>query len=288
MVWASSVAAAEGPSAVKVAILETAFDFTRPELVGRNFERVVIDPALHRGEFTAPKIEAMERVNRAGHEWHGARVLEAFLGVGDFDGDFRGGPAAVPPPVLLVQCPVVDWGVDGDGGTGFAAALDAAAERGARVVNLSFGLVLTEWEHAGWQSLYRALERHPEMLFVVAAGNDGKDLDLPEYEVFPAELDLPNFITVASASMGVLDRVSNFGFKSVDLAVERDGYDSATSFAAPVVARAAARAWAAAPELSAAEVVALLRETVKPVRAIQDEVVWGGVLDEEAAVALRR
>ena len=55
------------------------------------------------------------------------------------------------------------------------------------------------------------------MLFVVAAGNDGADLELaPSY---PASYHLDNLITVANLRYdGNLDPTSSYGASSVDLA----------------------------------------------------------------------
>jgi hypothetical protein len=68
----------------------------------------------------------------------------------------------------------------------------------------------------------QAATRHPEILFVVAAGNDNRDID--RYPVYPAALPLDNLITVTAANAdGHLARGVNWGPRTVDLMVEADG-----------------------------------------------------------------
>ena len=61
-----------------------------------------------------------------------------------------------------------------------------------------------------WRSFEQAAAKHPEMLFVVSAGNNGRDIDTRP--VYPAALKLANMITVTSAGAdGRLARGSNWG-----------------------------------------------------------------------------
>jgi hypothetical protein len=54
-----------------------------------------------------------------------------------------------------------------------AILIDHAASHGARIVNLS----LTSFQREEWAAFEQAAIRHPEILFVVAAGNDTRDID---------------------------------------------------------------------------------------------------------------
>src|SRR6185503_9453906 len=72
-----------------------------------------------------------------------------------------------------------------------------------------------------WQPFRQAVERSPQLLFVVAAGDDGKDLD--KDPVYPAAFVLPNVLVVTAASGGVLvspsprlHATANWGAKTVD------------------------------------------------------------------------
>ncbi len=94
-------------------------------------------------------------------------------------------------------------------------ALDYAAENGARVVNCSFGGELyTDSEYEAFQYL-----QSRGVLAVCAAGNDGYDLDDPNYANYPASYDLENIISVAASDKDdSLTDISNYGAESVDLA----------------------------------------------------------------------
>ena len=99
-----------------------------------------------------------------------------------------------------------------------AALIEDAAAAGARLVNLS----LVGNQAAEWAGFEAAARRHPEILFVVAAGNDGRDLDLRP--AWPAALPLANLIAVTAAQAdGALAAAANWGRASVDLMVAAEG-----------------------------------------------------------------
>jgi hypothetical protein len=98
------------------------------------------------------------------------------------------------------------------------ALIEHAASHGARIVNLS----LASFDREEWHAFAQAAARHPEILFVVAAGNDNRDID--RRPVYPAALDLDNLIAVTAARAdGHLARGVNWGPRAVDLMVETDG-----------------------------------------------------------------
>ncbi|MFL2844920.1 MAG: S8 family serine peptidase [Candidatus Puniceispirillaceae bacterium] len=94
-------------------------------------------------------------------------------------------------------------------------------------------------------------KKHPHILFVISAGNDGFDIDFNP--VFPASLDLENMVVVTSSDQfGRLPPQSNYGRGSVDLMVPAEKVDvfdhrgvfttaGGSSYAAPRVAALAAR-----------------------------------------------
>jgi subtilisin family serine protease len=142
--------------------------------------------------------------------------------------------------------------------------IDHAASHGARIVNLS----LTSLDREEWAGFEQAAIRHPEILFVVAAGNDNRDID--RRPVYPAALALDNLITVTAARAdGHLARGVNWGPRKVDLMVEADGmlalgFDgrllpvSGSSYATARVTALAACLLAARPDSS----VAMLRAQI--------------------------
>lgn len=72
------------------------------------------------------------------------------------------------------------------------------------------------------------------MLMMVAAGNEGRDLD--QLPVFPAAYPLPNIVSVAATEGGQLVESSDYGRYSVDLAAQ----GGQTSYATPIVSGALA------------------------------------------------
>jgi hypothetical protein len=154
----------------------------------------------------------------------------------------------------------------------FAALIDDAAAKGAAILTLSLG----SDDREEWQAFAAAAKRHPTMLIVVSAGNDGRDLD--RAPVYPAALELANKITVTAAdpATGRPARDANWGSRTVDLAVaaenirviDFDGEEervSGSSYAAPRVAALAARLLLAHPLWHAAELEAAIFARAKPV-----------------------
>ena len=150
--------------------------------------------------------------------------------------------------------------------------VEHAAAAGARIMNISMG----SRRLSDWTDFEAAARAHPEMLFVVSAGNNGADID--ETPVWPAALALDNLLTVTSSdASGLPARGSNWGRISVDLAVPAEevpvtGFDgrarevSGSSYAAARVSALAACLLAAHPEWTAPELVsAILDRAERPV-----------------------
>ncbi len=75
-------------------------------------------------------------------------------------------------------------------------ALEQAARDGVKIVNLSGGgPEFSEKE-------YLTIRDNPSILFVVAAGNDGKDLDIPGNQFYPASYNLKNECIVGNVDDG--------------------------------------------------------------------------------------
>ncbi len=139
-----------------------------------------------------------------------------------------------------------------------------AAAAGARVVNLAMG----SNRAADWGAFVAAVKANPHILFVVSAGNNGRDID--RRPVYPAAFNLDNMIVVTSADgFGAPAPGSNWGKRSVDLLVPGErvpvtGFDGApatasgASFAAPRVTALAARLAAENPGWRAAELKAAI------------------------------
>ena len=66
-----------------------------------------------------------------------------------------------------------------------------------------------------WKAFEQAARAHPDMLFIVSAGNNGRDID--DQPVYPAALDLDNMLVVTSADDFLFPAErTNWGKKSVD------------------------------------------------------------------------
>jgi thermitase len=156
-----------------------------------------------------------------------------------------------------------------------AGAIRYAVDHGARIVNLSLGGPTTS-------TLERSAIRYAVsrgVLLVAAAGDDYAAR--PEY---PAALLGGSGLAVAAVMRdGTRALFSNTGSWVSVAALGEQG----TSFAAPLVAAAAARVWAANPRLSARQVVAVLQETASGRGAHTPELGFG-VIDPDAAVARAR
>lgn len=178
-----------------------------------------------------------------------------------------------------------------------------------RIVNISIGLPMDNKNELGLRDANRAMDRmvraNPDTLFVVSAGNEGKDIDEYKNRQFPASLLLPNVIKAGSLNTDRIEKSrrdsyemnswSNRGVKSVDLLAPGDQVEAArigggtvvhsgTSMAAPYVVREATRLWMRFPHLKAAEIRDVLNRSAYPVR--NAPVLSGGMIDLEAAIRL--
>jgi subtilisin family serine protease len=154
-----------------------------------------------------------------------------------------------------------------------AALVEDAAARGVRVMNLS----LSSFDPADWRPFQAAATAHPEILFVIAAGNHGRDIDVGA--VYPAGLRLDNalVVTAATADGRLLEGV-NWGASGVDLMAPGENVDtldfdgqrrpvSGSSYATARVSALAACLLADHPEWSTAALRAALLQVAEPDRS---------------------
>jgi hypothetical protein len=164
-----------------------------------------------------------EIATRLARDRHGAILGYDYW---DLDGQpFDGDPTPDPfdparhgtqtASVLLAEAPMVElvpYRYPRNAMARMPALIAAAAAQGIRVMNLSLA---TDNRHQ-WLPFEAAARAHPEMLFVVAAGNFGRNIE--QQATYPAALDLDNMIVVTSASAeGRLSAGVNWGPHAVDL-----------------------------------------------------------------------
>lgn len=129
----------------------------------------------------------------------------------------------------------------------FADVVKAIANGPARIVSMPLG-----GNEAGpWLAFRQAVKSHPELLFIVSAGNNGRDID--ERPIYPASFNEYNILVVTSSdSFGRIADRSNWGAVHVDIATPGEQIDvidhrggkgkaSGTSYAVPRITALAAR-----------------------------------------------
>ena len=223
------------------------------------------------------------------HGTHVAGIAAASMTVHDSVHDIVGG--APDAHVMALRA------LDGTGAgydTDIAAAFDWAASHGAQVVNASLG-------GTGWSDvLHDAIASNPDTLFVVAAGNDGRNEDplSSDDRDYPCTDPSPNVICVAAVtSTGALASFSNYGATTVDVGAPGQDiisyvlggtlkYWDGTSMATPFVSAAAALAFGAHPEATAAQVRDSILASAKPLPALCGKVASGGMIDANAVASL--
>ena len=166
-----------------------------------------------------------------------------------------------------------------------------AANAGVRIVNVSLGSNKPEQ----WTTFEQIAGQHDNILFVVSAGNNGRDID--SQPVYPASLNLDNMLTVTSSDEdGYPAAGSNWGPGSVDLLVPGEhipaiGFAgtpldvSGSSYAVARVTALASRILLDSPHLSAS---ALRKTILSMAQPAPGSFVSGGWISEPADLARER
>jgi subtilisin family serine protease len=277
-----------GSPLVTVAILDTGMDLSHPDLAGNLWQNVGeiannnIDDDLngfvddvHGWDFRNGDNDPSDEVG------HGTHVAGTIGAIGNNSIGVVGVNWSVRLMPLKICAQTCDLSAE-------IAALDYAADEGAKVVNSSFGGV-----HPEVQAERDVIEAAGAagIIDVAAAGNNSSDNDLDPF--YPASYPLDNVISVAATTdLGELASFSNFGVGSVDLGAPGQGilstyptgsgsYStlSGTSMASPHVAGAAALLWAQNPAWTRQQVRNRLIATVSPLSALAGTVASCGQLD---------
>jgi thermitase len=189
-----------------------------------------------------------------------------------------------------------------------AKAIRYAADNGARVINWS-GFV-TDTRPEAFTELEAAIDYAGEkgVLLVVAAGNNGKNVDLKENFTYPVSFENENILTVAEIDFkGELYRYkidgrvlgSSYGEKNVDIAAigmnfttflknNRSVYalGGGTSNSTPVVSGVAALVLSIRPELKVLELKKILMDSVTRLPSLKGKIKSGGMVNAYQAIQL--
>jgi thermitase len=246
-----------GDPSVVVAVVDTGVDVSHPDLAPNAWHNGGEQPngADDDGDGLVDDVAGWSFGRDSGDvadpSGHGTHVAGLVAG--------RGGNGIASAGVCW-RCTVLPVDVYREDGRGtlhdLAAGMDFAAAR-ARIVNLSLESPVTTEEVAA------AVAAHPDKLFVVSAGNGGRDVDAaPSY---PCAVEATNLICVAADDAGLPAEGANWGVRSVDLAApgvalvsSAPGGGTSTmtgsSFSAPLVAGTAALLWSWRPDAGVAQV----------------------------------
>ncbi|MEX0993180.1 MAG: S8 family peptidase [Solirubrobacterales bacterium] len=170
------------------------------------------------------------------------------------------------------------------------AGIEYAADKGAKIINASFGSSTSS------EALKDQISEAKDdgVLIVVAAGNDGKDID--SSPTYPASYTNGNLlVAAASTSTDTLASFSNYGKTSVDLAAPGQDIMSTylsgsyrtldgTSMAAPMVAGVAALCRARNSDATYSELRKSVRKTVDTKSAFSGTTYSGGRVNTKRAL----
>ncbi|MDY6793288.1 MAG: S8 family serine peptidase [Thermodesulfobacteriota bacterium] len=188
--------------------------------------------------------------------------------------------------ILPVRRPVKNAKKDYD-------AIEFAHQKGSRIVNIS----VTFDDKEEYKYLDKAIQNHPDMLFVVAAGNQPLDID---QTTSLAALNHPNMLVVASVDdNGKLSAFSGYGKTSVDVAAKGEniislepeaglGAKTGASQATPVVTRIAAKISFINPWLNPVDIIDIIAISVDKNEHLKSKLKYGGIVNENRAVEMAR
>lgn len=299
-----TLAALDATRSVTVAIIDTGVDITHPALSGhiwRNEGEIPLNgidddgngyiddvygwdffhddnTVCHYNVSEFGQISALPEDND-NHGTHCAGIIAACQ-------DVFGVAAGIDIRILPLK---IHGGVNASGSVASAIkAIKYAENAGADICNLSWGTTL-------YSEALETVMRESDMLFVVAAGNNGSNNNA--IPLYPSSYNLDNMISVTFITQyGNLAADSNYGVSTVDFAapgqdiystIVGGGYHylSGSSMAAPIVSGTAALLYACGDSLYPQNIKELLIQTLKPLDSLNGLVRYPGIPDAAAALS---
>ncbi|MFZ3229878.1 MAG: S8 family serine peptidase [Pseudobdellovibrio sp.] len=276
-----------------VAVLEAGFFMEHPGFEGKlKFAYDMIDGTNDPSGGRAFEIPGKKNTWNPGSQGHGTHTLGIVIG----GGGVLGMPIRAFPK----------WGA-----AKLVESAIYAIDKGARVISMSI--------INGTNGLIEIADKHPEILFVKAAGNASLDIDaqLDSFAAGPGQgwdgfdpiLASPRGNVVVVAATDASGKLwhqtsgSNYGVHSVKLAARGadvlsyfpiDGFNgkagieklSGTSMATPLVAAIAGKIFNIYPKLMAIQVSKILEVTSYQTEELQSKVGSGGIVDPKSAYQL--
>ena len=290
--------AKSGKRQVIVALIDTGVDITHPELSGSiwtNTGEIPGDGIDNDGNGYIDDVYGWNFYDNNAQVFTGADDNHGTHSAGTIAAARNGvGTVGICDPAYVKIMVIKTLGTSSGVGTvsNVVKAIRYAQANGASICNLSFGTMKYSEE------LYQAI-KDSGMLFIVAAGNgdaSGNGYSIDEQPMYPASFELDNIISVANLRFdGQLDRASNYGVRSVDLAAPGHyilstitgndyAYMSGTSMAAPMVTGTAAMLYSCDASLSLMDVRNRILQSARPLESLSGKVATGGMLDAGAAM----
>lgn len=290
--------AKSGKRQVIVALIDTGVDITHPELSGSiwtNTGEIPGDGIDNDGNGYIDDVYGWNFYDNNAQVFTGADDNHGTHSAGTIAAARNGiGTVGICDPAYVKIMVIKTLGTSSGVGTvsNVVKAIRYAQANGASICNLSFGTMKYSEE------LYQAI-KDSEMLFIVAAGNgdaSGNGYSIDEQPMYPASFELDNIISVANLRFdGQLDRASNYGVRSVDLAAPGNyilstitgndyAYMSGTSMAAPMVTGTAAMLYSCDASLSLMDVRNRILQSARPIESLSGKMATGGMLDAGAAM----
>lgn len=233
------VPAGKDPGGVAVAIIDSGVNYTLPAIaqrLARNEQGEIVGYDFQDNDRRPFDLVPGQKPDSGGH--HGTRVAGIFL---------REAPAAR----------LIPYRYRAHSFETFGKIVETIADCPARIVIMSLG----GYQKRDWEMFHKAALAHPELLFIISAGNDGRNVD--EKPLYPSGFKLENAIVVGSTdNFGRLPVSSNWGPGTVDVSTPGEGIEtfdhkgaktfvSGSSFAVPRIAALAARLQEKHPEWTA-------------------------------------
>lgn len=268
----------------KVAVLDTGVDIDHPDLVNNLWKNSKETPDNGKDDdgngYIDDYIGVNVRTNRGSGidtDGHGTHVAGIVAGVANNNIGVSG--VCWKGSVMSVKF----MNALGKGSSSYAAeGIEYAVHKDVKIINASFG------SSSKSSALEDTIEYAKEkgVLIVVAAGNDGKNID--KSPIYPASYTYGNILTVAASTADdQLASFSNYGEKAVDVAAPGENITSTyiddiykpmsgTSMAAPLVAGMAGLLRAKNSDATYSDLKTALRRKVDKPTAFKDKVVYDG------------